>query len=60
LVGIAETASFGGAAGGVVLGVEVQNEFFAGEIRQGNGGLVLVDGLEGWGSVARFQMGHGG
>lgn len=52
LVVVAEVAGFGGAAGGAVLGVEVEDEFPAGEIGEADGPAVLVGALEVGGLVS--------
>ena len=52
---VPEIAGFGGATGGIILGVEVQHQFVSFEFRQGAGLAVLVLGLEGRGLIA-----HGG
>jgi len=55
IVMVPEIAGFGGAAGGIVFGVEVQHQFASFEFRQGADLAVLVLGLEGWGLIT-----HGG
>lgn len=40
--GVAEVAGLGGAAGGVVFGVEVEDDFLAAEVAEGEGGAGCV------------------
>ena len=52
LIVVAEVAGFGGAAGGAVLGVEVEDELASGEIGEADGPAVLVGTLEVGGFVS--------
>ena len=56
---VPEIAGFGGAAGGIVFGVEVQHQFVSFEFRQGAGLAVLVLGLEGRGWITDGRSAHG-
>lgn len=56
---VPEIAGFGGAAGGIVFGVEVQHQFAPFKFRQGADLAVLVLGLEGRGWITDGRSAHG-
>ena len=56
---VPEIAGFGGAAGGIVLGIEVQHQFAPFKFRQGADLAVLVLGLEGRGLITDGGSAHG-
>jgi hypothetical protein len=55
---IAEVAGFLGAAGGVVLWIEVDDHPLAPELVQADAGSVLIAEAESWGGITNLQ-GHG-
>ena len=63
--GVAEGAGLGGAAGGVVFGVEVEDDFLAAKVAEGEGGFSFVaaaddGGGEVGGEGVEGGFGHGG
>lgn len=55
---VAQIASFFRARGGVVLGIEVQNEFFTSKLLQCDRVAILIGAVDGWGGITFFQMCH--